>query len=282
MKLQQLCERAYLEVLGFKAYQVSAGAFFRIAYMYDTFANTLTDLDPPRAITENPDHLDTYQMLIEQVVLPLEEQAIKSARKALELTHKKHVYNEWSKRSAILASKLSPESFPVLNDAVVNTEWSVSPLTINNPDTVIRDSLLRLSKEPRNLKALQLLSSAYILKRDYKNGLRYIKTLLQIRPKDIVGIMNLGIIYSEDKHTQLAELMFRKVLGFDSKSATAHANLGLTYYRLNRIPLAVHHFQKAIALNGMLVEARLNLGSIYLDYLKSKLVFYFILFEIYY
>ena len=124
-ELQQLCEKTYFEVLNYKAYLISAGAFFRIAYMYDTFAKTLTELEPPRIVQENPEFFDTYQMLIEQTVLPLQEKAIESARKALELAHNKHIYNDWSKRSAKLLSQLSPESFPVLNDEVVNTEWEV-------------------------------------------------------------------------------------------------------------------------------------------------------------
>jgi tetratricopeptide (TPR) repeat protein len=124
-ELQQLCEKTYFEVLNYKAYLVSAGAFFRIAYMYDTFARTLTNLEPPRVVQENPEFFDTYQMLIEQTVLPLQEKAIESARKALELAHNNRIYNDWSKRSAKLLSQLSPESFPILNDEVVNTEWEV-------------------------------------------------------------------------------------------------------------------------------------------------------------
>ncbi|MAD61768.1 MAG: hypothetical protein CMH49_09720 [Myxococcales bacterium] len=124
-ELQQACEKAYLEVLGYKAYQVSAGAFFRIADIYNTFAQTLTGLEPPRELEDNPEALDMYQIFIEERVLPLEEKAVESARGALKLAHENRVYNEWSKRSAALLSKLSPEMFPVLNDEVVNTEWEV-------------------------------------------------------------------------------------------------------------------------------------------------------------
>ena len=124
-ELQQVCEKAYLEVLNYKAYQVSAGAFFRIADIYNTFAKTLTGLEPPRELENDPEALDMYQIFIEEKVLPLEEKAVESARGALKLAHENRVYNEWSKRSAALLSKLSPELFPVLNDEVVNTEWEV-------------------------------------------------------------------------------------------------------------------------------------------------------------
>lgn len=124
-ELQQACEKAYLDVLKYKAFQVSAGAFFRIADIYNTFAKTLTGLEAPPELADNPEYLEAYEVFIEEQVLPLEEKAVESARGALKLAHENRVYNEWSKRSAVLLSTLSPESFPVLDDAVVNTEWEV-------------------------------------------------------------------------------------------------------------------------------------------------------------
>ena len=124
-ELQQACEKAYLDVLKYKAFQVSAGAFFRIADIYNTFAKTLTGLEAPPELEDNPELLEVYEIFIEEQVLPLEEKAVESARGALKLAHDNRVYNEWSKRSAALLSSLSPESFPVLNDAVVNTDWEV-------------------------------------------------------------------------------------------------------------------------------------------------------------
>jgi hypothetical protein len=124
-ELQQKCEKIYLEVLNLKAYQVSAGAFFRIAEIYNTFAKTLTGLKPPKELEDMPDLLDVYLAFIEERVLPLEEKAVESARKALDLAHENRIYNEWSEQSAKLLATLSPEMFPVLNDAVVNSDWEV-------------------------------------------------------------------------------------------------------------------------------------------------------------
>ena len=124
-ELQQKCEKAYLEVLGYKAFQVSAGAFYRIAFIYNNFAKTLTTLEAPKEIQDNPELLDVYQIFIEEKVLPLEEKAVESAKGALKLAHDNSVYNDWSKRSAALLATLSPELFPVLNDQAVNTDWEV-------------------------------------------------------------------------------------------------------------------------------------------------------------
>ena len=124
-ELQQSCEKAYLEVLNYKAFQVSAGAFYRIAFIYNTFAKTLTTLEAPKEIQDDPELLDVYQIFIEEKVLPLEEKAVESAKGALKLAHDNSVYNEWSKRSAALLANLSPELFPVLNDQAVNTDWEV-------------------------------------------------------------------------------------------------------------------------------------------------------------
>ena len=119
-----------MEVLGkYKAFQVSAGAFYRIAEIYNVFAKSLAALQPPpqliRLADMNPELLDVYYQFIEEKVQPLERKAVLSARKALELAHDNKIYNEWSKRSAALLSKMNPDSFPILNDAVVNTEWEV-------------------------------------------------------------------------------------------------------------------------------------------------------------
>lgn len=130
-ELQQKAEKMYLEVLALKSYQVSAGAFYRIADLYNTFAKSLTGLKPPPELEDNPELLDVYLIFIEEKVLPLEEKAVESARGALKLAHENRVYNEWSKRSAELLSKLSPELFPILNDEVVNTEWEV-PATFSS------------------------------------------------------------------------------------------------------------------------------------------------------
>lgn len=157
-ELQQNCEKVYLEVLEFKAFQVSAGAFYRIANAYNVFAKTLTNLEPPTELEDNPELLDVYQIFIEERVLPLEEKAVESAKGALQLAHANRVYNKWSKKSAQLLATLSPELFPVLNDEFVNTEWEVpatfSTQYIADPagklEMMIRKTQGKLSKKKKN------------------------------------------------------------------------------------------------------------------------------------
>jgi hypothetical protein len=156
-ELQQKCEKVYLEVLEFKAFQVSAGAFYRIANAYNRFAKTLTTLEPPAELEDNPELLDVYQIFIEERVLPLEEKAVESAKGALQLAHANRVYNKWSKKSAELLATLSPELFPVLNDEFVNTEWEVpatfSTQYIADPagklEMMIRKTQGKLSKKKK-------------------------------------------------------------------------------------------------------------------------------------
>ena len=125
-ELLKKCEDTYMEVLGkYKSFQVSAGAFYRIAEIYNVFAKSLASLEPPAVLQDQPELLDVYYQFIEEKVQPLERKAVMSAQKALALAHDNKIYNEWSKRSAALLSKMNPDSFPVLNDAVVNTEWEV-------------------------------------------------------------------------------------------------------------------------------------------------------------
>jgi TolA-binding protein len=125
-ELLKKCEDIYMQVLGkYKSFQVSAGAFYRIAEIYNVFAKNLAGLEPPAVLQDQPELLDVYYQFIEEKVQPLERKAVLSARKALDLAHDNKIYNEWSKRSAALLSKMNPDSFPILNDEVVNTEWEV-------------------------------------------------------------------------------------------------------------------------------------------------------------
>jgi hypothetical protein len=125
-ELLKKCEETYMQVLvKYKSFQVSAGAFYRIAEIYNVFAKNLAGLEPPAVLQDQPELLDVYYQFIEEKVQPLERKAVLSARKALDLAHDNKIYNEWSKRSAALLSKMNPDSFPILNDEVVNTEWEV-------------------------------------------------------------------------------------------------------------------------------------------------------------
>lgn len=116
-------EALFFEVLEFKSYDVSAGALYRIGESYQLYAQSLFDLPIPDGLTE--DEQFVYRAELDDVAAPLQEKAIEATRRALALAHEQHVYNEWSRRSATLLVKLSPESFPVLDDATNNTDQPV-------------------------------------------------------------------------------------------------------------------------------------------------------------
>ncbi len=125
-KKAELLEKAstiFFEVLDFKAHDISAGALYRIGESFNVFAQSLFDLPIPEELTE--DEKVVYRAELDDRAAPLAEKAIEASRRALQLAHNNHVYNEWSRRSAALLVKLSPDSFPILEDASVNTEWPV-------------------------------------------------------------------------------------------------------------------------------------------------------------
>ena len=109
------------EVLDFKAHEISAGALYRIGEAYYLFAKSLFDLPIPSELNEDEQFI--YRAELDDRAAPLQEKAIEAMQSALRLAHKNNVYNEWSQRSAALLVKLSPEAFPVLEDAAVNTDW---------------------------------------------------------------------------------------------------------------------------------------------------------------
>jgi hypothetical protein len=116
-------EKSNFGVLDYKAHDVSAGALYRLGEMYHLFAKSLFDLPVPPELNE--DEQVVYRAMLDDKATPLNEKAIEAMDNALKLAHKNHVYNEWSRKSAALLVKVSPAKFPVLEDAVVNTEWPV-------------------------------------------------------------------------------------------------------------------------------------------------------------
>ncbi len=123
-KLLLVTEKIYFEVLEMEAHDVSAGALYRIGEAYYLFAKSLFDLPVPAELSE--DEQIIYKAELDDKAAPLHEKAIEAVQHALKLAHKNHVYNKWSRRSASLLAKLSPDAFPILDDREVNTDWEVS------------------------------------------------------------------------------------------------------------------------------------------------------------
>jgi TolA-binding protein len=134
-------EKANFEVLDYKAFDVSAGASYRLGEIYYLFAKSLFDLPVPPELNE--DEQVVYRAMLDDKATPLNEKAIEGMQGALKLAHKNRVYNEWSRRSASLLVKVSPAAFPVLEDATVNTEHPViatfSTTYIKTPDGKVEE-----------------------------------------------------------------------------------------------------------------------------------------------
>ena len=122
-KLLTKAEKSFFKVTELKAWSVSAGALYRVGESYYLYGKSLDELPTPENLTI--DEEDEYRAQLDDQAAPLTEKAIKSTQTALKLAHDNRVYNEWSLKAANLLAKLSPELFPVLQDATVNTEHSV-------------------------------------------------------------------------------------------------------------------------------------------------------------
>lgn len=134
-------EALFFEVLEYKSYDVGAGALYRIGESYQLYAQSLFDLPIPAELNEDEQFI--YRAELDDVAAPLQEKAIEATRRALDLAHKHHVYNEWSRKAAALLVKLSPEAFPVLDDATNNTDLPV-PATFST--TYIADPAGKLEQ----------------------------------------------------------------------------------------------------------------------------------------
>jgi hypothetical protein len=123
-KLLSQAEKAYFDIVGeFKQWDVTAGALFRIAEGYYKFGTGFGKLPVPEGLTE--DEIIEYETLIDELAFPIQEKSIEAAKRPLKLAQEKHVYNIWAQRAGQLLVKNDPDSFPILSDEVVNSDWTV-------------------------------------------------------------------------------------------------------------------------------------------------------------
>ncbi len=116
-------QKIYEAVLDYQAYDVGAGALYRLGELYYLFAKSLFDLPVPEELNEDEQMI--YRAELDDQASPLHEKSVEALHYALKLAHDNHIYNQWSLKSASLLVKLSPDTFPVLGDESINTTLTV-------------------------------------------------------------------------------------------------------------------------------------------------------------
>ena len=133
-KIHQEVEALYHKCIGIKSRYWAAAAYYQVGLIYHEFAETLFALPLPDGLSE--DEKDMYRAELEdRFAAPLEEKARANFKQAILMAHKLGVYSEWSKKSGIMAAKLTPQDFPIDGEELVSTT--------RTKDTLMSTSFIR-------------------------------------------------------------------------------------------------------------------------------------------
>jgi tetratricopeptide (TPR) repeat protein len=118
--------------------------------------------------------------------------------------------------------------------------------------------------DPKDSKALLLISLCYAQSGDLEKGLSYAQLVSKNNPS-YISFYNLGLIYSARKESVKALGAFDQALALDPKSFNAQYQKGLVYANLGKYDQAIPFYQKALLLNPSLDNARLALFGAFLN-----------------
>jgi cellulose synthase operon protein C len=137
-------EKIYEEVISMGHPLWASAAAYRLGSMYKNFSDELYALPMPEGLT--PDQEDEYRALLDDRAFPLQEKALARFQAARQLAIRLKAYNEWSKKSAEMISKLESAQFPITNQPGVDPEHVLVQFTTTQP-------LLKMEVVRERLKA---------------------------------------------------------------------------------------------------------------------------------
>jgi len=119
--------------------------------------------------------------------------------------------------------------------------------------------------------ALSELGSQYLILKQYDKAGETLEVLLKLKPQDISGHLNMGIVAFNKKKPDEAESHFRKALELKSAGPTAHYYLGLIMVSTRRYDEAQQEFELTLNNGGENIPlAHKYLGGLYMSGHKNQ------------
>ena len=113
VEISELTE-AYAEMQGFKSLEWNIASFYRIGLLRQLLAQTLYDLPIPAGLT--PEMEDIYTTQIEELAIPVEDDAVKRFELAYSKAREFKISNEWTKKILASLNKYKPADYPIFKD----------------------------------------------------------------------------------------------------------------------------------------------------------------------
>lgn len=106
--------RAYGEVLPYKSFEWTLAAFYRLGHIYQLFAEALYEAPIPDSL--GPDAQDLYRTSLEDIALPIEDEAVKAYEQAYAKAREFRVTNVWTRRILQALNKYKPSDYPLFKE----------------------------------------------------------------------------------------------------------------------------------------------------------------------
>lgn len=243
------------KVLAYKRATWTLAAYFRMGYVFETYAKALLAAPcPPEVRRISNEACNVYRTKIEENVAVIEDKAAGRYAVTLEQAGRLGVNNQWTRLARQRANAYRPDQFPLLKDEHIVQELEADGI-------VARPSggeLGRLLSE----------SGSAIAGKQYESAIVLARQALSIDERSTRAMLTLARAYYHLGKPALCESIVGMAQKIDDSSGEAYLLLGfLSLGREDRIA-ATAAFKKATELDPSLGMAWLNLGGGYL-YAKS-------------
>lgn len=114
IKGQQELNQKYERIYAYRNLEWTLAASFRVGSMYQRFAQALYDTPVPFA--EGSEEWDIYRTQLDDIAVPLEDEAVKNYEKVIAKAREEKVVNEWTKRALEELNKYRPADFPLYKE----------------------------------------------------------------------------------------------------------------------------------------------------------------------
>ena len=102
------------KVIKYKSINWNIAVFYRLAIMRRIFAQNLYDLPMPAGLT--PEEEDTYTGLIEEIAVPIEDEAVRRLETAYQKAKGFRIANEWTRKILAVLNLYKPTEYPTFKD----------------------------------------------------------------------------------------------------------------------------------------------------------------------
>lgn len=104
----------YESVWGYKNLELTMASSYRIGSLFQQFAASLYEVPIP--FREDSDEYEVYRTQLEDIAIPLEDEAIRRYEATIAKAREEKIVNEWTKRTLEELNKYKPAEFPLYKD----------------------------------------------------------------------------------------------------------------------------------------------------------------------